>query len=196
MDIGDGLSRGQLVALLEDEEYQQQVLQADADLGVAKANLEEAAASQELAQKELERARTLHAKGILSDAELEAAVSSLGRVMRAIRSPSLSWQTSRRPWKQPRSGCPTPGIRAAWETGGDVRFVGERFVNPGSMLSSNTAILSVIELQPITAVIHVTEKDYFRLKSEQPVLLTSGAYPGREFHGVVARVAPLLGDLP
>ena len=62
MDIGDELRRGQLVALLEDDEYQQEVLQAEADLGVAKANLEEAASSQELAQKELERARTLHAE--------------------------------------------------------------------------------------------------------------------------------------
>ena len=60
-------------------------------------------------------------------------------------------------------------IRAAWETGGDARYVGERFVNPGAMLSSNTAILSVIELQPITAVIHVTEKDYFRLKPAHPL---------------------------
>ena len=85
-------------------------------------------------------------------------------------------------------------IRAAWETGGDVRFVGERFVNAGAMLSSNTPILSVIELQPITAVIHVTEKDYFRLKPEQPVVLTSGAFPGRSFAGRVARVAPLLKE--
>jgi RND family efflux transporter MFP subunit len=62
------------------------------------------------------------------------------------------------------------------------------------MISSSTAILSVIELQPITAVIHVTEKDYFRLKNEQPVALTSGAFPGREFPGAVARVAPLLKE--
>ncbi len=194
VDIGDGLSRGQLVALLEDEEYQQQVLQADADLGVAKANLEEAAASQELAQKELERARTLHAKGILSDAELEAAVSSFGTRNARHKVTLAQLANQQAALETAKVRLSYTRIRAAWETGGDVRFVGERFVNPGSMLSSNTAILSVIELQPITAVIHVTEKDYFRLKSEQPVLLTSGAYPGREFHGVVARVAPLLKE--
>jgi RND family efflux transporter MFP subunit len=62
------------------------------------------------------------------------------------------------------------------------------------MLSSNTAVLSVIELQPITAVIHVTEKDYFRLKADQPVVLTSGAFAGRDFAGRVSRVAPLLKE--
>lgn len=194
VDIGDRLSRGQLVALLEDDEYQQQVIQAEADLGVAEANLEEAASAQELAQKEFDRAKALHQKGILSDAELEAAQTAFAardarsKVTRAqLANQQAALETAKVRLSYTR-------IRAAWETGGDARYVGERFVNPGAMLSSNTAILSVIELQPITAVIHVTEKDYFRLKTEQPVVLASGAFPGRDFAGRVSRVAPLLKE--
>jgi RND family efflux transporter MFP subunit len=194
VDIGDELSRGQLVALLEDDEYQQEAIQAEADLGVARANLEEASSSQELAKKELERARTLHQKGILSDAELEAAVSSYGTrdarhkvTLAQLANQQAALETAKVRLSYTR-------IRAAWETEGGARFVGERFVNAGAMLSSNTPILSVIELKPITAVIHVTEKDYFRLKNEQPVALTSGAFPGRTFEGRVARIAPLLKE--
>ena len=194
VDIGDRLSRGQLVALLEDEEYQQQVIQAEADLGVAQANLEEAASAQELAQKEYDRAKALHAKGILSDAEIEAAQSAFStrdarfKVTRAqLANQQAALETAKVRLSYTR-------IRAEWQSGGDARFVGERFINPGAMISSSTAILSVIELQPITAVIHVTEKDYFRLRNEQPVVLTSGAFPGREFPGAVARVAPLLKE--
>ena len=194
VDIGDRLTRGQLVAVLEDEEYQQEFIQAEANLGVANANLEEAMSSQELAQKEYDRAKALHQKGILSDAELETAQSAFAtrdaryKVTRAqLANQQAALETAKVRLSYTR-------IRAAWETGGDVRFVGERFVNPGAMLSSNTAILSVIELQPITAVIHVTEKDYFRLKPEQPVLVTSGAFAGREFQGRVVRVAPLLKE--
>lgn len=194
VDIGDRLSRGQLVAVLEDDEYQQQVLQAEADLGVAKANLEEAASAQELAAKELERAQTLRGKGILSEAEYEAAKSSYATrdarnkvAVAQLANQQAALQTAKVRLSYTR-------IRAAWETGGEARFVGERFVNPGAMLSSNTAILSVIELQPITAVIHVTEKDYFRLKPAQPVALTSGAFAGTTFHGRVARIAPLLKE--
>jgi RND family efflux transporter MFP subunit len=194
VDIGDELSRGQLVALLEDDEYQQEAIQAEADLGVARANLEEASSSQELAKKELERARTLHQKGILSDAELEAAVSSYGTrdarhkvTLAQLANQQAALETAKVRLSYTR-------IRAAWETEGGARFVGERFVNAGAMLSSNTPILSVIELKPITAVIHVTEKDYFRLKNEQPVALTSGAFPGKTFEGRVARIAPLLKE--
>ncbi|MCJ7581181.1 MAG: biotin/lipoyl-binding protein, partial [Candidatus Aminicenantes bacterium] len=50
IDIGDTVRRGQLVAVLEDEEYQQQVIQAEADLRVAQANLEEAKSSMEIAK--------------------------------------------------------------------------------------------------------------------------------------------------
>jgi len=194
VDIGDRLTRGQLVALLEDEEYQQQVIQAEADMGVANANLEEAQSAQELAGKEFERAKALHGKGILSDAEIEAAQSTFAtrdaryKVTRAqLANQQAALETAKVRLSYTR-------IRAAWETGGDIRFVGERFVNPGAMLSSNTALLSVIELQPITAVIHVTEKDYFRLKAEQAVVVSSGAFPGRDFQGRVSRVAPLLKE--
>jgi RND family efflux transporter MFP subunit len=194
VDIGDRLSRGQLVAVLEDEEYQQQALQAEADLGVAQANLDEARSAQELAQKEYDRAKALHQKGILSDAELEAAQSAFSArdARYKVTVAQLANQQAARETARVRLSYTR--IRAAWETGGDARFVGERFVNAGAMLSSNTAILSVIELQPITAVIHVTEKDYFRLRPDQPVALTSGAYAGRRFEGRVARVAPLLKE--
>jgi len=75
IDIGDPVRRGQLVAVLEDEEYQQQAIQAEADLRVARANLEEAKSSLEVAKRDLERARTLHQKGIQSDSQLDAVVA-------------------------------------------------------------------------------------------------------------------------
>ncbi|MGZ5478665.1 MAG: efflux RND transporter periplasmic adaptor subunit [Candidatus Aminicenantales bacterium] len=194
VDIGDRLSRGQLVALLEDEEYQQQVLQAEADLGVAKANLEEAASTQELAKRDLERAKTLHQKGILSDAELESATAASGTREARYKVTVAQLANQQAALETAKVRLSYTRIRTAWETDTGVRYVGERFVNAGAMLSSNTAILSVIELQPITAVIFVTEKDYFRLKPEQPVALTSGAFSGREFAGRVARIAPLLKE--
>jgi RND family efflux transporter MFP subunit len=194
VDIGDRLTRGQLVAVLEDEEYQQQVIQAEADMGVAKANLEEAAAALELAKKETDRAKTLHEKGILSDSELETAVSSFGTRDARHKVTVAQLANQQAALETARVRLSYTRIRAAWETEGGARYVGERFINAGAMLSSNTPILSVIELQPITAVIHVTEKDYFRLKPEQPVALTSGAFPGKEFVGRVARIAPLLKE--
>jgi RND family efflux transporter MFP subunit len=67
-------------------------------------------------------------------------------------------------------------------------------VDEGALLSPNSQIISVIEIQPITAVIYATEKDYFRILPGQDVVVTSTAFPGRTFQGRVTRLAPLLKE--
>ncbi len=194
IDIGDPVRRDQLVAVLEDEEYQQQVIQAEADLRVAKANLEEAKSSLEMAKRDLERARTLHQKGIQSDSQLDA-VSAQHDAQEARYKVAVAQLANREAaLEASRVRLSYTRIRASWERGSDVRYVGERFVDEGAMLSPNTPILSIIELQPITAVIHVTDRDYFRLKTEQKATITSSAFAEKTFTGRVVRIAPLLKE--
>ncbi len=194
IDIGDTVSRGQLVAVLEDEEYQQEVLQAEADLRVARANLEEAASTLEMARKDLERAKALQEKGIQSQSELDAVASRYDsqRARHKVSTALISNRESA--LASARVRLSYTRIKASWEMGSDVRFVGERFVHEGAMLSPNTQILSIIELQPITAVIFVTDRDYFRLGVDQQATVTSSAFSGDAFAGRVARIAPILQE--
>jgi RND family efflux transporter MFP subunit len=194
VDIGDPVRRGQLVAVLEDEEYQQQVLQAEADLRVARANLEEARSSLEISKRDLERAKTLHEKGIQSDSQLDAAIAlydaqnaryEVAGAQLANREAALETAKLRLSYTR---------IRASWEKGSDVRYVGERFVDQGALLSPNTAIISIIEFQPVTAIIYVTDRDYFRLQTGQKAAITSSAFPEEAFSGRVVRIAPLLKE--
>ncbi|MDH4257572.1 MAG: biotin/lipoyl-binding protein, partial [Candidatus Aminicenantes bacterium] len=60
VNIGDRVTRNQLIAELDNEEYSQQVRQAEADLQVVQANLEESLSSLNMAQRELERTQELH----------------------------------------------------------------------------------------------------------------------------------------
>jgi RND family efflux transporter MFP subunit len=194
IDIGDTVTRGQLVAVLEDEEYQQDVLQAEADLRVARANLEEAASTLEMARKDLERARALQEKGIQSQSELDAIASRFD-AQRARHKVSTALIANRESaLASARVRLSYTRIKASWEMGSEVRFVGERFVSEGAMLSPNTQILSIIELRPITAVVFVTDRDYFRLGVDQPATVTSSAFGGESFAGRVARIAPLLQE--
>lgn len=194
IDIGDPVTSGQLVAVLEDEEYQQQVIQAEADLRVARANLEEAKSSLEMSGRDLERSRTLHEKGIQSDSQLDAVIAQHG-AQQARHSVALAQLANREAaLEAARLRLSYTRIQASWERGSPVRYVGERFVDQGALLSVNTPILSIVELQPITAVIHVTDRDYFRLSINQPASVTSGAFPGRSFTGRVVRIAPMLKE--
>jgi RND family efflux transporter MFP subunit len=194
VDIGDPVRQDELVAVLEDEEYQQQVIQAEADIRVARANLEEAKSSLEMAKKDLERARTLHQKGIQSDSQLDAVVAQHDAQEARYKVAVAQLANKEAALETTRVRLSYTRIKTSWEKGSETRYVGERFVNAGAMLSPNTPILSIINLQPITAVIYVTDRDYFRLQTEQKATITSSAFPGKTFLGRVVRIAPLLKE--
>ena len=194
VDIGDRLTNGQLVAQIEDEEYQQQVIQAEADLNVARANLEEARTAVELARRDLERAESLYKKKIMSDSQMDAARAVFNAQESKFKVTAAQVSNRESALEATRVRLSYTRITATWQKGSDVRFVGERFVDEGALLSPNSQIISVIELQPITAVIFATEKDYFRIHPGQDVVITATAFPGRTFEGTVTRVAPLLKE--
>ena len=73
VNIGDPVNRGQLIAVLEDDEHLQTVDQAGAELEVARANREESRSALEISQREFERAKVLRQKKIASEAELDTA---------------------------------------------------------------------------------------------------------------------------
>jgi RND family efflux transporter MFP subunit len=51
-----------------------------------------------------------------------------------------------------------------------------------------------VELDPITGVIFVSEKDYARMKNGQTATLTTDAFPGDEFVGHITRIAPVFSE--
>jgi RND family efflux transporter MFP subunit len=194
VNIGDRVTRNQLIAELDDEEYSQQVRQAEADLQVAQANLEESLSSLDVARRELERIEELHKKGISADSELDAAKGAFAsqesrykvtQAQVAHRESSLEATKVRLSYTK---------IRATWEEGSSSRVVGERFVYEGTMLTANAPILSILEIDPLLAVIHITDKDYFRIKKEQNAFVSSDAIPGKAVAGKIVRIAPLLQE--
>jgi multidrug efflux pump subunit AcrA (membrane-fusion protein) len=55
VNIGDVVQQGQLIAVLDDDEYVQQMDQAKAELEVAEARIEESRSALDIARRELER---------------------------------------------------------------------------------------------------------------------------------------------
>ena len=194
VDIGDAVSSGQLLAVLEDDEYRQQALQAEADLRVAKANHDEARSSLVMAERNLERARALHQSGIQSDAQLDQVISAFESQKARLSVSEAQVANREAALESARVRLSYTQIRASWDRGGTVRYVGERFADEGALLTVNTPILSIVELQPILAVINVTDKEYFRLKAGQTATISGSAFPGEEFRGRIVRIAPMLQE--
>lgn len=194
VNIGDRVERNQLIAVLDDKEYAQQVAQAQANLQVAQANLEEARSSSEIAKRGLDRAQTLHKKGIASDSELDTAQAAYKAQDAKYKVAIAQVAHTKAGLKAAQVRLSYTQIRSSWENGYEHRVVGERFVDQGAMLTPNTPILSILEIQPIIAAIHVTDRDYFRIKTGQNAVVSSKAFPEKTFSGKIARIAPLLKE--
>jgi RND family efflux transporter MFP subunit len=192
--IGDRVKNGQLIATIEDEEYRQQVIQAEADLEVARANLQEQRNPLENARKEHERIISLYEKRIVSESAFDKAVSEL-------KTQEAKLNVSAAMVYQKEAALETAKVRLAYtqiqlaaENGNGYRVVGERFVDEGAMLSANTPIVSVLDIEKLIAVIHVIERDYPKIHPGMKATVFTDAFQDRVFTGEVIRIAPLLKE--
>jgi len=194
VNIGDRVKRGELIAVLDAEEYAQQVEQARAEMEVAKANVGENRSALDVAQREFERAQALRQKKIASESELDAAEAQYKAQDAKYKVALAQVAQKEAALKAAQVRLSYTQIRASWEDGSESRIVGERFVDEGAMLKANDAIVSVLEIHSLRAVIHVIERDYSKVQVGQEAVVSTDAFPGTTFTGKVVRVAPLLKE--
>ena len=77
----------------------------------------------------------------------------------------------------------------------DEGTIGRILVAEGTeKVQVNQPIVSVLQNDPLTAVIHVIERDYSKVRVGQEAAITTDAYPQQTFTGTIARIAPLLKE--
>ena len=191
VDLADTVTRGQIVAWLDDDEYVQIVAQAEAELLVAQANLAEATSALEIVMRELRRIEALRQRGVSSESQFDVvkAEQLTKAAQRKVAAAQVTRAEAALASAKIRLGYTK--ITADWSGGSDQRVVAERFVDEGETVSANAPLLSIVELNPITGVIFAPERDYARLQRGQPLSLTTDAYPGDRFEGQIDRIAPV-----
>lgn len=192
--IGDRLKNGQRIAVLDDDEYRQQVIQAKAELEVARANLLEQQNPLQNARKEYERIAALYEKKIVSESAFDKALSELKtqEAKQSVYTAQVSEKEAALETAKVRLSYTQ--IRLTADNGEGFRVVGERFVDDGAMLAANTPIVSVLDIGTLIAVIYVIERDYPKVRPGMTASITTDAYPDRTFAGRVVRIAPLLKE--
>jgi len=194
VNIGDPVERNQLVAELDDDEFVQQVEEARAELQVAQANLEEARTATQVTQREYERVQTLRQQRIASESELDRTRAQFLAQQAKVKVAQAQVAQRQAALKTAEVRLSYTRVRASWQNGDGLRVVGERFVDEGTMLAANTSIISVLDLDPLIAVVFAAERDYARLRIGQPAMITVDALPRRSFPAEIVRLAPLLRE--
>lgn len=189
-DLGDHVKRGDLLAVLDDEEYALAAEQAKANLAVTEATSEDAKRQMEIAKRDHARTAALLESKVTTVAEFD-------KVDAAYKAKEALYQTTLAQASALRSALQIAEVKrgytritADWPSGSsDSRVVGDRYVNPGALLQPNAPILSLLDINSLYAVIHVTERDYAKIKPGETATLETDAYPGRVFSGRVERIA-------
>lgn len=211
VDLADEVKPGAVVVVLDSDEFEQAVTQAEAELAVAVANESAARYALEIADREMQRQTTLLEQGVASDTQFDqvkanqlAATAAVAVAEAQVRRADAAVQNARtrRDYTQVRvywGGEPAPEQGGDQEavvptgdgSGGGRRFVSRRMVEEGDTVMANAPLLTIVQLDPIKAVLYVSERDYAQLEAGQQVSMLADAYPDRVFVGEVTRVSPV-----
>jgi RND family efflux transporter MFP subunit len=194
VNVGDTVTQNQVIAILDDAEFTQQVEQARAELQVTKANAENSKSDLDLAQREYERAKALREKQIASASELDESESALNACATRLKVALAQVAQREAALKAADLRLSYTRVQAFWEEGDQERVVGERFVDEGALLQVNQPIVSVLENKPLIAVVYIVERDYPKVKVGQSAIISTDAYPDKTFTGSIMRIAPLLRE--
>ncbi len=187
--IGDWVERGELIAKIDDAEYQQLVLEAEANLKISEANLAEIKSQFELAKQELERVQSLQKKGIASPAELDATSANFSALQSRIKLAQAQVEQRQAALTSAKIRLNYTLLRAT-----EPGFVGERFVDAGSLLAPNSPLVSIIGIDTVIVRTTVIERIYGRIRVGQQAEIEVDAFPGRSFYGKVSRISPMLQE--
>ncbi|MBN2461661.1 MAG: efflux RND transporter periplasmic adaptor subunit [Candidatus Cloacimonetes bacterium] len=187
--IGDFVEENEIVALIDDAEYQQAVLEAQANLRIAEANLAEALSHFELADQELIRVKSLKEKEYISQSELEAASA-------AYISAQAQVNLANAQIEQRKAALRLAEIRLSYTVlkASKPGFIGERFSDEGSLLAANAPIVSVVGINTVIIRSSLIERIYGRITTGQKAEIETDAFPDMVFSGNVSRISPVLQE--
>ncbi len=191
-NIGDEVKLNDLIAELDDEEYQLDLEIAGAELDVAKAKLEESKSNLEIKKRDLERAQLLSERKVLSEADLDKALMEYRSKEAANKVCEAEAKLKKAAYDSSNVKLGYTMIHALWSEGKDKRYIGERFINEGDLLQANDPLVRLVDLDSMKVQINVIEKDIPKIFSGQKTLIRTDAYPGRIFEGNVFRISPIV----
>jgi multidrug efflux pump subunit AcrA (membrane-fusion protein) len=207
-DMGDRVAAGAPLVILDGEklkyrtEEQQAALeQARARLGAKGGELPPAEQTPEVlsagakhreAEQQLERARRLAGRNLVSREELERAETQL-QTARAAHESAVAAERQLRAEIAAREASLRGATRELADAVIRAPFdgvVAERMVSQGQFVAAQTPVIRLVRLQPLRVMVEVPERFAPGIHVGQAVTLRTDAFPDRAIEGRVTRISP------
>ncbi|MEZ5290393.1 MAG: efflux RND transporter periplasmic adaptor subunit [Vicinamibacterales bacterium] len=187
VQLGDRVSRGQLLAKIEDQEINEQVKQAEAAHAVAQATIRQREADLKFAEVNLERSQNLFQRQLLPRQSLDDAEARHSAATAQLDLARAQFSQAQARLDELRISKANTSIVSPVNG-----FVGKRNMDPGAWASQQAPVASVVDISSVRLVANVVEKDLRLVNAGDPARVSVDAFPGEAFEGRIARVAPVL----
>lgn len=184
--LGDRVTRGQMVAKIEDRELLQQVKQIEQNVMVNKATVTQRQSDLQLRKTTLARQQELLSRGLATRQTVEDAEAGFNSAVAAVELATAQLGQTQARLDELKITLSNTTIVSPVDG-----FVGRRNLDQGAFAGANTAILSVVDISTVRMVSNLVEKDFKRVTPGVEALVEVDAFPGEQFAGVVSRVAPV-----
>jgi HlyD family secretion protein len=177
-ETGDIVQQGELLVQVDAREPRNQVLQAEADLDVARAQLATAEANKR-------RVEAMHSAQLVSEQEYEQAQLTFANARAQLVRAERSLQTARDQLDDTNVRAPISGtiIQKSVERG-------QVITSATREVSGGTVLLRMADLSQVQVRALVDETDIGKIQADMPATITVDAYPNQPFQGTVLKIEP------
>ncbi len=212
VDFGSYVTRGQVIALIDQRDAKLKVEQAEAtlkqtlarlgmkegekfdphqnaDVRVAKASLDWAQMDLDRASRLIENgdiARSVYDQAVtqhnLAKARHQAAIDAVNQQLAVVEQQRAALSLAKKAITDTVARSPISGA------------VKEKFANRGSYLAVGGRIVSLVKINPLRLRADVPEASAAAVRKGQTMTLTVEAFPGRSFTGRIVRIGPSLNE--
>jgi RND family efflux transporter MFP subunit len=191
---GSVVRKGDVIARLENADYDAQVAQADANLASLKTALLETEADRDQLERDAQRVRDVRTQNprLISAQEVEQADSRLAQAEARVKTAAARIQAADATLRFARASLENTLIRAPF--GGTVlkkeAEVGEVVAPSVGGGLTRGAVVTIADLSTLEVEVDVNEAYIARVKKGQGARIQLDAYPDTSFRGQVRQVVP------
>jgi RND family efflux transporter MFP subunit len=185
--LGDRVSRNQRIAKIEDFELVQQIKQQEAAQEVSQATIRQREADLGLAKTNLDRSKSLFERQLIAKQVLDDTESRYQSAQAQLDLARAQAQQSKARLDELKINLGNTIITSPVNG-----FISKRLVDPGASVGQNAPVVEVVDISLVRLIANVVEKDLKQLQSGDTTRVQVDAFPGETFTGRIARVSPVL----
>jgi RND family efflux transporter MFP subunit len=185
VELGDRVSRGQVVATQDATDVESRVRQADHAVASAKASLLSRRVDAANLERQWRRDRDLLAKDFIARQDVENGQARLDSARAQVRAAEADVARQEAARAEARVALAQATLTAPM-----AGVVAARHADPGTMVSGSAPVVTLVNPDALKTVVQVPESALAAVRVGTPATLSVDAYPAMTFSGRVARIGP------